>query len=510
MTFTGVFATLALMAAPVEASVPPLPETRVEQGLLQGRIDEGVSSYRNIPYAAPPVGPLRWRPPRPPAAWEGRRDASAYGAICIQPPANGDPGVGPPPMSEDCLNLNVWTAAAPDAKAPVMVWIHGGALINGSGTAALYEGDELARRGVVVVTLNYRLGRLGFFDHPALAAERPADEAAGVYGVMDVIAALRWVKANIAAFGGDPGDVTVFGESAGGLLVNRLMISPEARGLFHRAVVQSGLGRELQIPLDRKGPGGAPSARERGEAWAKAAGLTSAEALRAAPAEMFLTPAPSFANGDLNLIDGRIVPDRVEAVFKAGDQAPVPYVVGTNSAEFWWMKPTDRSGYGLIDDDMTWLERAEAVEAFGGVKAFDAGAVTDLVFTEPARNLARLHAAAGHPAYLYRFDVSSPANPEPHGGASHAVERPYVFGNLGILPYPAEDRDRKTADAMMGYWTAFARSGDPNGQGRPAWPRVTPESAPVMTFGNEGPFVQPEPFARRLDVLERFRERPRP
>ncbi|WP_374387810.1 carboxylesterase/lipase family protein [Brevundimonas sp.] len=508
MTFVGAFATLALMAGQVDTQQHA--EARLSQGVLAGRVEDTVASYRNIPYAAPPVGPLRWRPPQPPTAWTGRRDATAYGAICIQPPANGDPGVGPPPMSEDCLNLNVWTTQQTGARAPVMVWIHGGALINGSGTAALYEGDDLARRGVVVVTLNYRLGRLGFFDHPALAAERPAEEAAGNYGVMDVIAALEWVKANIAAFGGDPANVTVFGESAGGVLVNRLMISPKARGLFHKAVVQSGLGRELQIPLDRKGPGGSPSARERGQAWGAAAGLTTAEALRAAPPETFLGPAPSFANGDLNLIDGVVVPDRVEAVFRAGGQAPVPYVIGTNSAEFWWIKPTDRSGYGLIDDDMTWLERAEAVQAYGGIQGFDAQVVTDLVFTEPARNLARLHAAAGHPTYLYRFDVTSTAGPEPHNGASHAVERPYVFGNLGILPYPVEERDRRASEAMMGYWTAFARSGDPDGPGRPAWPRVTGNDQRIMTFGNEGPFVAPAPFSARLDILQRFRERGRP
>ncbi len=507
MTFAGVFATLSLMTAPIDN--PVQPQTQVAQGVLQGRSEEGVASYRNIPYAAPPVGPQRWRPPQAPPAWRGRRDATAYGAICIQPPAGGDPGVGPPPASEDCLNLNVWTTQASAARAPVMVWIHGGALNNGSGTAALYDGGPLAKRGVVVVTLNYRLGRLGFFDHPALAAERPEGEAAGNYGLMDVIAALEWVKANIGAFGGDPGNVTVFGESAGGALVNRLMIAPPARGLFHRAIVQSGLGRELQTPLDRPGPGGTPSARQRGKAWADGVGLNTAADLHAAPPETFLTPAPVFANGDLTLIDGQVVTDRVEAAFAAGEQAPVPLLIGSNSAEFWWIRPTDASGYGTIDDDMTWLERAEAVQAYGGVTAFDAQVVTDLVFSEPARRLARLHAAAGRPAYLYRFDVSSPANREPHQGASHAVERPYVMGHLGILPYPAEERDRKASEAMMGYWVAFARSGDPNGGGRPAWPRATPDTKRLLNFGNEGPAVIDIPFNERLDILERFRTRPR-
>lgn len=506
MTIAGVFATLSLMMAPAADQ----PTVRIQQGVLTGRADAEVAAFKNIPYAAPPTAERRWRPPGPAPTWQGQRDASAYGPLCIQAPPNGDPGVGPLPMSEDCLNLNVWRPISAAQLAPVMVWIHGGGLVNGSGTAPLYDGTSLAKRGMVVVTLNYRLGRLGFFDHPALAAERPAAEAAGNYGLMDVTAALKWVRANIAAFGGDPKNVTIFGESAGGAIVTRLMISPPARGLFDRAIVQSGLGRELQTPLDRKGAYGAPSARERGEVWAYGAGLRTAADLRAAPADLFLTPPPVFANGDLTLIDGRIVPSTVEAAFKAGRQAPVPFIIGSNSAEFWWMRPTDRNGYGQIDDDMTWLERADAVQAYGGLEAFDRLAITDLVFSEPARMLARLHAKAGHPAWLYRFDISSPQNPEPHGGATHAIERPYVFGTLNTLPYPVEDRDRKASEAMMGYWTAFARSGDPNGVGRPRWPTATLRDTRLMNFLNSGPTVTPVPFSARLDVLERFRERPRP
>ncbi len=506
MTIAGVFATLSLMMAPAADQ----PTVRIPQGVLTGRADAEVAAFKNIPYAAPPTAERRWRPPGPAPTWQGQRDASAYGPLCIQAPPNGDPGVGPLPMSEDCLNLNVWRPIGVRQAAPVMVWIHGGGLVNGSGTAPLYDGTSLAKRGMVVVTLNYRLGRLGFFDHPALAAERPAGEAAGNYGLMDVTAALKWVRANIAAFGGDPENVTIFGESAGGAIVTRLMISPPARGLFDRAIVQSGLGRELQTPLDRKGAYGAPSARERGEVWAYGAGLRTAADLRAAPADLFLTPPPVFANGDLTLIDGRIVPSTVEAAFKAGRQAPTPFIIGSNSAEFWWMRPTDRNGYGQIDDDMTWLERADAVQAYGGLEAFDKLAITDLVFSEPARMLARLHAKAGHPAWLYRFDISSPQNPEPHGGATHAIERPYVFGTLNTLPYPVEDRDRKASEAMMGYWTAFARSGDPNGVGRPRWPTASSRDTRLMNFGNAGPTVTPVPFSTRLDLLERFRERPRP
>ncbi|MDZ4370687.1 MAG: carboxylesterase family protein, partial [Phenylobacterium sp.] len=321
---------------------------RTEQGVLVGAEAAGVVSFKGIPYAAPPVGALRWRAPQPPATREGRRPAIDFGAICIQPPSNGDPGVGPLPMSEDCLTLNVWTPAERGTKPlPVMVWIHGGGLNNGSGTAALYDGTRLAKRGVVVVTVNYRLGRLGFFGHPALTAEADGEEIVGNYGLADIIAALAWVRDNAAAFGGDPGKVTIFGESAGGVMVTRLMITEPALGLFHRAIVQSGFGRDQGTAVYRT-LDGSPSLEDRGIAFAVAAGLpsdASVEQLRALPAERLLTPAPSFYGGDLMVLDGRdgggLVEEDVAAAFAAGHEAPVPLIIGANSAEFWWMKPAD-------------------------------------------------------------------------------------------------------------------------------------------------------------------------
>ena len=211
MTPVSIFAAVALMISP-PPSDRAAPQVRTQQGVLAGSAAQGVESYKGVPFARPPVGPLRWRAPQPPESWHGERPAAEYGAICIQPPANGDPGVGPMPMREDCLTLNVWTPAdRGDEPLPVMVWIHGGGYNNGSGTAGLYDGTNLSKRGVVVVTINYRLGRLGFFDHPALAAERSAGEPAANYGLMDVVSALGWVQANAAAFGGDAGNVTIFG-----------------------------------------------------------------------------------------------------------------------------------------------------------------------------------------------------------------------------------------------------------------------------------------------------------
>ncbi|MCS6625585.1 carboxylesterase family protein [Roseibacterium beibuensis] len=508
MSMVSLFAAAVLMISPTGAT-DPTPRATVEQGVLVGREADGVLSFKGVPYARPPVGELRWRAPRPAEPWSGERDAGQVGAICIQPPANGDNGVGPLPMSEDCLTLNVWAPVDREGPLPVMFWIHGGGLNNGSGTAALYDGTNLAKRGVVVVTSNYRLGRLGFFDHPALAAERADGEPAANYGLMDVILGLRWVQENADAFGGDAGNVTLFGESAGGALVTRLMISEPARGLFHRAVVQSGLGRDEGTPLDDPRRDGGPSMQARGEAFAERPGAQTAEQLRAVPAEDFLRPAPNFYGGDLLVRDGTYVSGDVEAAFAAGREASVPLIIGTNSAEFWWMKPSDLSPYGALDDAMTGDERAALLEAYGGQGGYDAHVLSDLVFNEPARHLARLHARNGHPTYLYRFDVVSAAMPEPHGGATHASERQYVFDNLTASPWPTGEMDQRQADAMAGYWTSFAAKGDPNGDGRQAWPEFGAEPDRLLEFTNDGPAAKPVPFGERLDLIEAYYARVR-
>lgn len=508
MILPSLFAALTLMTQ--AADPPPRVETR--QGPVVGRTAGGVDSFKGLPYAAPPVGALRWRPPQAAPVWTDPRPAVDYGALCIQPPSNGDPGVGPLPISEDCLTLNVWAPEDRAGPLPVMVWIHGGGFNNGSGTAALYDGSNLARRGVVVVTINYRLGRLGFFDHPALAAERPEGEAGGNYGMMDIVAALEWVRDNIGGFGGDAGNVTVFGESAGGAAVTRLMISPRARGLFHKAVIQSGLGRDEGAPLDRPSASGRPSLQDRGAAWAAQAGLpdAAAQALRAVPAERLLRPAPSFYGGDNLPIDGVYVTEDVMAAFQAGRQAPVPLILGTNSAEFWWVKPTEISPYGELDDAMTVDERVAFHEAYGGLEGYNAHVVSDLAFNEPVRALARLHAGAGNPTFLYRFDVVPDSNPEPSGGATHASERPYVFDNLHTVGRPLGERDARAATAMADYWTAFARAGDPNGTGRPAWPEFGRQPDRLLEFTNDGPEAKPTPFKARLDLIETFYRRVRP
>ena len=487
----------------------PDPRVDVEQGALVGRTVGVVSSFKGIPYAMAPVGALRWRPPLAALPWTGERDAGQVGAICIQPPSGGDPGVGPLPMSEDCLTLNVWVPEARDKPLPVMVWIHGGGFNNGSGTAALYDGTNLAKRDVIVVTVNYRLGRLGFFDHPALAAQRAEGEPGGNYGLMDIVLALRWVRDNAAAFGGDAGNVTIFGESAGGAAVTRLMISPEARGLFHRAVVQSGLGRDTGVPLDRPSAVGGPSLQDRGTAFALTVGATTAAALRALPAEALLRPTPNFYGGDTLVIDGTVVTGDVEAAFAAGREAPVPLIIGTNSAEFWWIRPSEVSPYGAIDDALTSQERVRLYAAYGGEDGYRAHVVSDLAFNEPARHLARLHARNGHPTWLYRFDVVPVSNPEPSGGATHASERPYVFDTLHTVGRPMGARDQRAAGMMAGYWTTFAARGNPNEPGRPVWPEFGTEPDRLLEFTNAGPVATPIPFAERLDLIAAYYDRVR-
>ena len=508
MSPVSMLAAVALMMSPPQSD-HAAPMARTGQGVLVGATAQGVESYKGVPFAAPPVGPLRWRMPRPPERWDGERSAADYGAICIQPPSNGDPGVGPLPMSEDCLTLNVWTPADRGAEPlPVMVWIHGGGYNNGSGTAGLYDGTNLSKRGVVVVTVNYRLGRLGFFDHPALAAERVPDEPAANYGLMDQIAALAWVRDNAAAFGGDPGNVTIFGESAGGVAVTQLMVAPSARGLFHRAVVQSGMGRQRSagLALDRPGR---PSARSLGRAWARGAGLpaeATADDLRAVPVERLLNPMPAFYSDNL-IIDGVVLTEDVAEAFAAGRQAPVPLILGANSAEFWWLRPSDAGAYGRTDDAMTDAENDALLAAYGGPEGYDQHVVSDLVFNEPGRHLARLHAAQGHPTYLYRFDVVPGSNPEPSGGATHASERPYVFDNLHTVGRPMGERDGRAATAMADYWTTFAATGNPNGPGRPAWPEFGAVQDRLLAFTNDGPVAGPIPNADRLDLIEAFYER---
>ncbi|MFT3723688.1 MAG: carboxylesterase family protein [Hyphomonadaceae bacterium] len=494
---------LALLASGcVGGAAPSDPGVvAVETGRLKALEAKGVLAFKGIPYAAPPVGALRWKAPARAAKWEGIRDASAYGPICMQKMPNPDNGIGQYPASEDCLTLNVFTQQL-GGKRPVMVWIHGGGFVNGSGSAELYDGSQLAKRGVVVVTINYRLGRFGSFAHPLLTKEAAGGPVAN-YGMLDMQASLEWVKRNIAAFGGDVGNVTIFGESAGGMAVQKLMTMPGARGLFHKAIVQSGAGRENVQYLDKSNARGVPSAESDGEAFVKSLGVTAASAgdLRSISADAIIAAGdPSTFSGGGPIIDGKIIPLSVVETFKAGKEAQVPYMVGYNSAEF-PAKPED------VDNSVTRVSGAKLADMPALVASYPdrddmaARVMGDIIFGEPARYLAGLHAAHGQPTYLYRFDVISPSVAGRWKGTMHAQERQYVFDTLHTSPFPTDANDQVQALHAVTYWTNFAKAGNPNSAGEPEWPRYDATGDKLLEFTNAGPVGKVSPHKARWDAI---------
>lgn len=482
------------------------------QGDVEGIVSGKVESFKGVPFAAPPVGDLRWRPPQPAAAWTGVRLAKDFGPVCMQVARRAfQQGA----MSEDCLTLNVWRPHPVRAgeRLPVMVWIYGGAFINGGSSAPFYDGTHFAERGVILVSFNYRLGRFGFFAHPALDGG-PGPIAN--YGLMDQIAALKWVKRNIAAFGGDPDNVTIFGESAGAISVNELMVSPAARGLFAKAIAESGFGRSEPRPL--KGSD-SRAAETVGVAFAEAHGIrgddaAAAAALRALPAETLNAPYSGLADPGIAgpILDGAILTQGIAEAFANGDEAHVPYLEGGNSYE--------ASLFPKIADTpnpvITRLGApAKVLAAYGDPAPPEAAReiLTDSMITEPDRYLARQMARQALPAYVYRFSYVPPASRATSFGAAHGSEIPYVFDNLNDAPIsfgsfhiPAATPDaHQLADAMHAYWIAFAKTGAPDSAGGPAWPRETTGSDPVMEFGSGGVTVRPDFHKARLDLIEASR-----
>jgi para-nitrobenzyl esterase len=426
-------------------------------GILVGRSSDGVCVFKGVPYAAPPVGPLRWKPPAPVAPWTEPRQALAFGPSAFQSGPDGVAdlttiGGAPPPFSEDCLTLNVW---APEAArgAPVMVWLHGGSGRMGAGSLPFYDGTAFARDGVVLVTVNFRLGHLGFFAHPSLTREAGPDEPLGSYGIMDQAAALRWVRDNIAAFGGDPHRVTLFGESMGGFHTLALMACPSARGLFHQAIVQSGGGWFPPNPVRK--------VEVQGAAVASAAGLVgdtaTADALRALPPET-LAPLPGEFHA---IIDGRFLPDELTPAIASGAVADIPLLIGVNSGEdslLDYPGVFERFRAGLK------LKLIPAITKLHGASADQAARLyfRDATFTAPARWVARRRRRS--PTYLYHFDYVSEASRGAASRAGHGTDVGHVFETLdhspdGVVPTVA---DQAMAKVVHARWVAFARTGDPS------------------------------------------------
>jgi para-nitrobenzyl esterase len=464
----------AVPALAVQAMAAPRsgPVVAIDTGKLAGAVEGGVASWKGIPFAAPPVGLLRWRAPQPAAAWSGVRQATEYGHDCMQLPFASDAAPLGTPPAEDCLYANVWSPAAgagAGGRLPVIVWIYGGGFVNGGSSPPTYAGARLARQGVVLVSFNYRLGRFGFFAHPALTREQDGG-LAGNYGFMDQLAALKWVQRNVAAFGGDPARVTIVGESAGGMSVYTLLTSPMAQGLFARVVVMSG------------GDGGTPdpgmvAALQAGVNFAAGKGIAADDAqalerLRALPADEVVdgmnlasrppSDPPTYIGP---FVDGKLALDSSGA-FAEGRFARVPVMIGATSADI------------------------------GGKTGF---------MVAGARSLAATLAGHGVPVYAYRFSYVAQSLSE--AGAQHASDIPFFFDTAAIK-YGDETgaRDAAMGKAISTYLVNFAKRGDPNGAGLPAWPLYTRASDVIMDFAPDGrPAAGKDPWGMEIDAAQATR-----
>ncbi len=462
---------------------------RTHSGMLSGTEVSDVRVFKGIPYAAPPVDELRWQPPQPVEPWSGVRTADSFAASCMQDPP-------PPgsfyqleffevvePMSEDCLYLNVWTpAAAAGEKRPVIVWIHGGAFRQGSGSMSTFDGTGLATKGLVVVTINYRLGVFGLLAHPELTAESP-HHASGNYGLLDQLAALEWVRRSIEAFGGDADNVTIVGQSAGAASINQLMASPLAVGLFQKAILQSGSAFAF---------GGSPdlaTAEQSGVEFAETIGAPSLAALRALPADTVHVRGRRASVS--TVVDGFVLEDDARTVFNEGRQVAVPMLTGSTADE-----GTPMFGPGMTTEAYREMaarnygdEAERYLDLYPAASDEDAGLMFGAAFADRlawgAHTLARLHAqSTGEDVFVYYFTRIPPGRDSDRYRSYHSAELVYVFDTLEAVNRPWTSVDRRIADQMSSYWANFATTGNPNGNDLPEWPAYDASTPRVLEIGD--------------------------
>jgi para-nitrobenzyl esterase len=478
----------AALSLPLTAAAQDAPTAKIKQGALKGAVVEGVETFWAIPYAAPPVGDLRWKPPAPGPVWTGERDATKAGASC-QPTQKGE-------YAEDCLFANVTrpAGAKPGAKLPVYVWIHGGGFTIGSAVGAFgaqTDGLQFAKEGIITVSVSYRLGRAGWFAHPALCKEGPC----GNYGYMDQIAALKWVKANIANFGGDPTNITIGGESAGGISVLELMLAPDARGTFQKAIGESSFGRLEPTSMADAQAQGLKAAATAGVSGEDAA---AAAALRKLPLSAMPYSGP-FTSRAGPILDGRYVQSGIYEGFAAGKQAKIPLLIGGNSNEASLFRP-QAAAIDAIPAD----RKAAALAAFDpkgeGNKAQMANDMaTRQYITEPDRAISRIQSKTGQPVYAYYFSYVSPgAKAQLPFGAPHTAEIKFAFAGP---KQQFADADLPLAKSVNAYWAAFIKSGSPDSAGGPAWPKFAPAET-YMEFGADGPQPHEHFLKAQLDWQE--------
>ncbi len=488
---------LSLIICTVVPALAQISTAKVTGGVVEGVVKDGIASFKGIPFAAPPVGDLRWRSPQPVIPWKGVRKADEFAPGPMQDTAFGAMLGGPQKISEDCLYLNVWTGAKkPGEKRPVMVWIYGGGFGIGMTSTPAYDGANLAKKGVVLVSVAYRLGPMGFLAHPELSRE--SGKGSGAYGIQDQIAGLKWVKKNIARFGGDPSNVTIFGESAGGMSVGILVTSPMARGFFQRAISESG-GAMGTLGMTLK------AAEEQGKAYLSKLGANDIKAARALSAETIQKDTQGMGSFR-PVADGETIVENPYEMFEAGKFNDTPILVGTNSNEgglFVTQIVTGtgfekmvRGSYGASAEDILKVYPHD-MESDATRAAKDI--MRESTFAWPTWAWAKMQSAKGkNKAFVYYFDHRTPASPD---GANHAAEIPYVFGNMGAMGGGNGPEDKALSELISSYWINFAKKGDPNGPGLPVWPAFDGKEQATMIFDGT-PGSRPHPNIERIRAFD--------